>query len=220
GAEPVAQHRLDLSIDPSADILVILRRRNHVLAQYRDPHAGERLRILLEHRVGDDEARIGLLRNQRLRDRRERIPRVVVPELRILERIEHLRGIGERARVDTGAIVEPLVADAAAVREDTLRRQYQCDTVSRRRSLARRAGLLADPDHREVSADRRARASARAPYDALGVVRVAGLPAPRAHLLPARDPVQLLLVGPAGIPGARVELVRVRLRIDDRAFLA
>ena len=150
GAELVAQHRLDLAVDLVGDRLVVRRLLDHVLAQDRDAHALQRLRRSRERRVVHDEARVRLLGNERLRQRRERIARIVVAGRRILDRVEHLRRVGERARVDAGAVVEPLVADAAAVGHDALRRQQRRDAVARRRALARGAGLLADADRRQV----------------------------------------------------------------------
>ena len=72
-----------------------------------------------------------------------------------------------------------------------------------------------------LRADRGAGAAARAAHDALGVVRIAGLAAPRAHLLPALRPVDASAsASPPGLPGPPLNSCAFGLRVDDRALRA
>jgi hypothetical protein len=67
-----------------------------------------------------------------------------------------MRCIDECARMNTRAIIEPLITNAAAIGNDAFRREDHGNAIARRRSLTRCAGLLADRDRRQVRSDRHA----------------------------------------------------------------
>ena len=89
------------------------------------------------------------------------VARIVVAVLRILQRVEHLRRVGDVAAVDAGAIVVDVGADGAAVEADQrLVRQDQRHRVVVGGTAAGRPRFLAQAAHRQVRArpTRRARA--------------------------------------------------------------
>ncbi len=197
---------------------MIERLLDEVLAQQRNANALQRFWILLEIRIADRECRVGLLGNEPLRQRGEWIARIEVTRFWILHCIEHQGRIAQRARMNAGAIVEPLIADAAAVGNDALGRENERNAATRRRALTRRARLFANADRRKIAADHRTRTAARTAHDALSVIGIARLSAPRADLLSAGHPIEFRLRLAARIARTCVELVRVRFAIDDRAL--
>ena len=125
GAELVSQHCLDLAVHLVGNRLVVRRPLHHVLPQDRDAHPWSGFGPLASAPSFTAKLAYGCVGMSAFGRRGERIARVVVAGRRVLDRIEHLRGVGKRARVDAGAVDEPLVPDAAAVRQDALRRQQQ-----------------------------------------------------------------------------------------------
>ena len=166
---------------PSTD-LDLLRRRiddrllglralriDHRLADHAEPHALQRARR--RRRLG--VAGIGRAQHRGARHRGERIARIVIALLRVLQRVENFRAVADLARMDAGAVAIDVGADRAAVEADhRLVRQDQRDGVVVGRAAARRPRLLAEARHHEVGADRHARARARAERSrARGVIR-------------------------------------------------
>ena len=186
-AQMLAEHRLDLLGGRFDDRLVRLdaRERQHRLADDADAHA---LRARPRCQESPRVAAYGLVEHGRARDRREHVARVVVAVTRILQRVEHLRRIGDAAAVDAGAVVVDVRADRAAVeRDQRLVRQDQRDRVVIRGAAARRARLLAQAAHHQVRADRHAGAGARSERGrARRVVRIRRVAGPRAALIAER----------------------------------
>ena len=124
---------------------------------------------------------VGRGQEARTAHRREHVARVVVAANRILERVPHLGGVGDRPALDAGAVVVHVVADRAAeIRQESLGRQDHRLRVVVGRPATRRVGFLADAAHREVRRDRHRRAGTRSNRRGpRGVVRVGGRCRPR-----------------------------------------
>ena len=196
---------------------MVRRPLHHVLPKDRDTNSQQRLGATRERFIVYSEAGIGPVRNQSLRQPSEGIARVVVAGRRILHGVEHLRRVGQRSRVDTSAVDEPLVPDPATVRQDPFGRQQRRNAVSRGRPLARGTRLLTDADGHQVCRYRDSRAAARSARHALGIVRVTRLARPRTDGLAARDRVCAALRFSTWVARSAVELMSIRFRVNDRA---
>ncbi len=168
-------------------------------------------------------ARIGRFQHRGARYGGPRVARVVIAALRVLQRVEHLGAVGDRAAEDAGAVAIDVGADRAAVEaEQRLVRQDQRDRVVVGGAAGRGAGLLAEARHHQIGADRHGRARARAERCGAGrVVHVGRIAAPAAALV-AEDRGQSLFrhVPAAGVAGAAVVFGAYRLGEDDRALVA
>ena len=146
----------------------------HRLADDADAHAVER-----RGRRAAGVARVAALQHRRARHRRVGVARVVIAGLRVLQRVEHLGAIGDRAADDAAAVAIDVGADRAAVEaEHRLVRQDQRAGIVVGRAAGRGAGLLAEARHHEIGADRHGRSRGRAERGrarrVVGVGRVAG----------------------------------------------
>ena len=183
----VAEHRLDLLRGRGDDRLLGLRawRIDHRLADDADAHA---LRARPARRPCRRVARIGRAQHRRARHGREGIARVVVALDRVLQRVEHLGAVGDRAAVDAAAVAIDVGADGAAVEaEHRLVRQDQRHRVVVGRAAAGGARLLAEARHHQVGADRHAEPELE-PSEAerVRVVGIGRIAAPGAALIAER----------------------------------
>ncbi len=192
---------------------------HHRFSNDADAHPRERARRAGRPRM----TRVRRAQHRRARDRRVGIPRVVVAVDGILQRVQHLRAIGERAAEDAAAIAVDVGADRATVEpEHRLVRKNQRHRVVIGRAATRCAGLLAEAGHHEIGTDRHARPRARAQRGrARRVIRICRIAAPRAALV-AQGRRQHVVgrVAAARIAGAPVVFGIDRLGEDDRALVA
>ena len=221
GAEMLAENRFDLARRRGDDRHLGQRagRDQHRLADDAEPDAGERAARARRR----DMARIGRGEHRGARHRRERVARIVIAFDRVLQRVEHLGAIRDRAAMDPAAIAVDVRADRAAVEaEHRLVRQDQRNRVVIGRTAARGARLLAETGHHEIDADRQRRARARSERGgARGVVGVCGIAGPGAALVAERRGENLVgLVAPARIAGTAIVFGVDRLGENDRTLAA
>ena len=218
-AEMRAEHVLDLARRRGDDRLLGHRagRDQHRLADDAEPDALQRAARARRR----DVARIGRGEHRGARHRGERVARIVIAVVRVLQRVEHLGAIAERAAMDAAAVAVDVGADRAAVEaEHRLVRQDQRNGVVVRRAAAGGARLLAEARHHQVGADRQRRARARSERGgARGVVGVCRVAGPGAALVAERRGQHLVgLVAAARIAGAAVVFGVDRLGENDRAL--
>ena len=135
-AELIAQHPRDVLVDDVAHRPVVGGVLDHVLADDSDAHPRQRLLRLRAVRRGGGVRGVRLRRNQPAWQRRVDVARIEIAALRILQRVEHRRGIGDGAALNAAAIEIRIGADRAAIRNQSLRRDEGDDVIAPRRLAA------------------------------------------------------------------------------------
>ena len=141
------------------------------------------------------------------------------PVCRVLDGIEDARVRPQASRNDSGAVDHRLVADAAAVRQEALRREDERYVVPGRGPLTGRHGLFADGNRDEVGGYRDAGPGTGTSRHPFRVVRIAGLARPTLIACPPATKFDLRLRRSARVVGTGVELVRRRLRVNNGTLL-
>ena len=215
--QPAAEHRLDLLGGGGDDRLFGLRARGYTMDSRTMPMrmpssvpGAPGIRAWLAY---------GVLEHRRARHGRVRVPRVVVALDRILQGVEDLGAIADRAAEDAGAVAVDIRADGAPVEtQHRLVRKDERHRIVVGRSATGRPRLLAEAGHHQIGADRHARPRARAERGgAGGVVGIRGIAAPGAALVAQHRRQDLVgSVAAAGISRPPVVFRVDGLGEDDR----